>query len=380
MKKKIVYITGTRAEYGLIKNVLNAINKTDKFEVCLIVTGMHLSEEFGKTVKEIEKDGLKIYSRLDLINKEDTTKSMVKYIGELTSALAEEIGKIDPALIIVVGDRGEALAASIAGAYMNIPIAHLHGGEVSGTIDESVRHAITKLAHIHFVSSEKSKERLIKMGEEPKRIFVVGAPGLDNILNLKIDKDKIIERLCINQNEPLIVVLQHPVTTEFEYSEKQIKETMDSIRELKLQTIIIYPNSDAGGRKMIKVIESYNLPFVKRYKSMPVEDYLSLLSVASVLVGNSSSGIIESAFLKIPVVNIGTRQNGRDRSGNIIDVDYKKSDITDAIKKSIYDKSFLDRVKKCKSVYGDGKTGEKIVKILSNFEFDRDIVQKRLTY
>lgn len=378
MKRKIAVLTGTRAEYGILRPLLRRINAHPKLDLYIIATGMHLSDEFGYTIREIEKDGFRIYAKLDTLNREDTGAGMARYIGNTIIKLSEVFEDLKPDILILLGDRGEMLAGAIAATCMNILIVHLHGGETSGSVDEGFRHAISKLAHLHFVATEEARQKLISMGEDPSRIFVVGAPGLDDIFENLIPPEEIAERYNLDLLKPIILLIQHPVVTEVDEAPNQIRETLEAIAELKLQTIVIYPNADAGGRRMIKIIKEYEqkYPFIRAYKSLPRRDYLSLMNVASVMVGNSSSGIIEAPSFGLPVVNIGTRQKGRLRVGNVIDVDYNKEDIKKAILKAIYDENFRKKVKSVKNLWGDGKASERIVNILANIVIDKNLLQK----
>jgi len=380
-KRKILYISGTRADYGLMKGVLFRIKNHPKLNLVIVATGMHLMPEFGETISEIKKDGFKIH-KINTVYEEDNKESMVKFIGRFLQLLIKKIKRIRPNIILLLGDRAEMLAGAIVGTYLNIPVVHIHGGEVTSTIDEFNRHAITKLSHIHFPATKNSAKRLIKMGEESWRVFVVGAPGLDIILNKRLFlKEKIAEKYNLDLKRPILLVIQHPVSEEVDKAGFQMKETMEAIKELGYQTVVIYPNADAGGRKMIKVIEKYRkYPFIKIYKSIPREDYLSLMRWATVMVGNSSSGIIEAPSFHLPAVNIGKRQKGRERASNVIDVDYKKNEIKKAIKKAIFDKRFRGKVKKCKNPYGDGRAGIRIVNILSKIKIDNKLLQKKITY
>lgn len=380
--KKIAVITGTRAEYGILKPVLSEIDKHPDLDLSLVVIGMHLLKEFGYTIKEIEKDGFKIEAKIEGLYDEDSRIDMAKSIGKGIIKLSEALDKVKPDILLLLGDRGEMLAGAIAATYMNILIAHIHGGEVSGNVDEPVRHAITKLAHIHFSATKESVNRIIKMGEDPSNVFVVGAPGLDTILNENlIGPAELSKKYNLDLSKPILLVVQHPVTTEVEDAPDQIRETLEALSELKYQTILIYPNADAGGRKMIEMIKKYEkYPFIKTFKSIPHKEYLSLMKIASVMVGNSSSGIIEAPSFGLPVINIGSRQEGRERAENVIDVDYDKEQIKTAIKKALYDKTFKEKVKNCKNPYGDGKAGARIADILSKIKIDKKLLQKRLTY
>jgi len=378
VKQKIAVLTGTRAEYGLLRGILKRIVSSSKLELHLIVIGMHLSNEFGYTLREIEKDGFRIDAKIDTLNKGDSGEEMAEYIGRSIIKIAKSLRQIKPDILLILGDRSEALAGAIAASCMNILIAHVHGGEISGSVDESFRHAISKLAHLHFVTTEKSKKRIVMMGEDPSRIFIVGAPGLDAISSEIADSKTVTEKYGLNIKEHKILVVQHPVVTEAEEAEKQIKETLDAIVELGFKTLIVYPNADAGGRRMIKIIERYekNHEFIEAFRNIPRNEYLGLMNVVDVMVGNSSSGIIEAPHFKLPVVNIGTRQKGRERAENVIDVGYDKEEIKAAIKMAIFDTEFRENVKKCKNPYYKKGTTTKIVKILEDIEVTQDILQK----
>ena len=380
LKRKILYITGTRADYGLMKSVLEVIEEHPKIELEIVATGMHLMPEFGMSLKEIKKDGFKIHT-LNATYDGDNKESMTDFIGHFIQLLTKKVKKIKPDIILLLGDRGEMLAGAIVGAYLTIPVAHLHGGEITSTVDESARHAITKLAHIHLPATKKSAERIIKMGEDPWRVHVVGAPGLDSVLNGELmSKEEVCRELGLNQNESILLVIQHPVTLEIEEAKKQMKETMETIKELKQQTIVIYPNADAGGRKMIRVIEQYReCPFIHIHRNLPHMQYLSLMKNADVLIGNSSSGVIEAPSFDLPTINIGTRQEGRERADNVIDVNYDKYRIIVAVRKAL-SKEFKEGLRGCRNPYGDGRTGKRAADILAGIKIDERLLQKKLTY
>lgn len=381
MKRKILYITGTRADYGLMRSVLFEIHNSASLDLEIIVTGMHLMEEFGMTANEIIEDGFH-YHTLNAIFEEDDKASMAKFVGTTICLLTDKIKDIKPDLILLLGDRGEMLAGAIVGAYLNIPTAQLHGGEITSTVDEYVRHAITKLVNVHFPATQKSAERILAMGENPENIYLVGAPGLDYILNLELsNKNEIIRNYNLDTSKPIILMIQHPVTLEAKDASKQIKETLSAISDLEYQTLIIYPNADAGGREMIKEIKKYeHLPFIQSFKNIPRKDFISLMKMASLMIGNSSSGIIEAPSFKIPVVNIGIRQKNRERSHNVLDVSYNKEEIKKAIEKALNDDSFKDQIETCQNPYGEGNTALKITKILENINIDDSLLNKALNY
>ncbi|MCE9675726.1 UDP-N-acetylglucosamine 2-epimerase [Paraclostridium bifermentans] len=380
--RNICVITGTRANYGRLKPVMNAIINNPKLELKLIVTGMHLIPEFGYTVREIEKDGYYIDARVDMHLANDTGANMCKSLGLGLIGMTQAIERIKPDIILILGDRDEDLAGAIIGSHMNIPVAHIHGGEVTGTIDESIRHATTKFAHIHFAATEGSKNRLLKLGEIKDYVFNVGSPGLDSILNRKYKtKRELFSEFNLDCNRKLIIVAQHTVTTQREQAVCQMRETMEAIKALGEQTVLIYPNADAGGREMIDVIKQYeNLDFISTYRNINFEDYLNLLKYSDVMIGNSSSGIMEAPSYHLPVVNLGTRQNGREQSTNILNINHDKKLIINAIEKCLYDEAFIKKVNECTNPYGDGKTGIRIAEILSEIEINDKLIQKKIAY
>jgi len=384
MKRKITVITGTRAEYGLLYPVMRAIQNQPELDLSIIATGMHLSPEHGYTITEIENDGFKVDVAVDMLLCNDTGASMAKSLGVGIIGITQALEHIKPNIVLVLGDRGEPYAGVIAASHMNIPIAHIHGGDSTsgGCIDESIRHSITKFTHIHFPATKESAERIKKLGEETWRIHTVGAPGLDTILNTDLfPKEQIIEKYSLNSNEPLLLAVQHSVTTQPENASNEMRTTLEALAELGMQTILVYPNSDAGGRSMIEVIKEYeHLPFMRTFMSLPHIEYLSLLNIADVLVGNSSSGIIEASSFHLPVVNIGIRQEGRQRLDNVIDAVSDKEKIIEAINTALYDKAFKQKVDECVNPYGNGKAGLRIAEVLAGLEINQKLLQKQITY
>ena len=382
MNKKILVTTGTRAEYGILRPVLNEIIKSKKLQLYLTVTGTHLSKKHGYTINEIKHDGFKISSSFKMIPKDDTLFSLSKSIGKGILKFSEIFNKVKPDLNLVLGDRGEMLASAIAASQMNIPNVHIHGGDVSGGIDEYNRHAITKLSNIHFAATQKSKKRIIKMGENPKNVFFTGSPSLDEIRQNKITDKKTLEKIYdIKFSGEEILLLQHPVTTQIEFSKKQILNTLRAIVKLKKTTIVISPNSDPGNATIFKNIQIYSkkFDFIRLYNSLPRSDYLGLLKNCGVLVGNSSSGIIESSVFQTPVVNIGIRQAGREKGKNVINV---KDNSIKSINKAIVQSLKIKKLPKKSSnyIYGKGDTAKKIVKILEKINIDKDLIQKQIHY
>jgi len=377
--KKIVYVTGTRAEYGIVSNLLKKLDKSRYFNVEIAVTGMHLMKKFGYSANEIKKDRLnmiKIYS----VFKNNKKSSMLLFFGGFIEKLTKKIEKLKPDFIFVVGDRVEALGGAIVGSYLSIPVVHFHGGEVTSTIDEVARHAITKLSHIHFCATKNSEKRIVKMGEDRFRVKVVGAPSLDNIKNTKIiPKKRLFRKYGFNYNSKLVLVLQHPVTLE-KNSNKNMLNILESVKELGHQALVVYPNADPGSHGIIKAIEKFrsNQKFIIK-KNLPYEEFVSFMNCADVMVGNSSSGIIEAPYFKLPVVNVGPRQNGRERSNNVIDCSYNKNEIKKCVKYA-FSSNFKKKIRNLKNPYGSGNTYNKVLAYLKNIKTDKRLLQKAITY
>lgn len=371
MKRKILYITGTRADYGLMYETLKLLDDDKDIQLDVVATGMHLMEEFGYSVNEIKNDNFNLHIVNQTFLKDDK-KSMSLFIGNLINDLTKLMSKLKPDIVLLLGDRGEMLAGAIVASYLQIPIAHIHGGDVSSTVDDSTRHAITKFANIHFPATEKSASRIKQMGENPNNIFVVGAPGLDSIIKCKNNIDKNYLKKKYNLKKDFVLVLQHPVSLEVDDAAFQISQTLDAVTSTDYQIILVYPNADAGGRAMIDKIEGYD---VDSYKNIPHEDFIGLLGLTSILIGNSSSGIIESSLFKLPVINIGTRQQGREKASNVIDVDYDCKEILNAID-YVSSKEFQNILKDCINPYGDGKSFERICKILKDIKLDNKLLNK----
>jgi len=363
--RKVAYISGSRADYSLIRRTLMELNK--HVDLTIIATCMHLSQRFGSTVKEIEKDGLKI-KKVDMLIDNDGLGAMVKSFGIGVYGITQAIEEINPDLIFVEGDRGESLAGAIAGAHLNISVVHHGGGDLGGSIDNKIRYAITMFSDYHLTGNDESRGRLIKMGIPKERVFNVGEPGLDDIYAGDFtSKEKVIKKYGITPDKPLILLIQHPNTEEYEDVEIQIKETLGAIKELKIQTVAIYSNADAGGRIINETLDDYakELNFLKVYPHIERRDFLGLMNICDVMVGNSSAGIVELPSFKKPFVYIGTRQKNRLKAGNVIDVGYGRDKIIEGIKRALYDEKFRKKLKSIKNPYGDGKTSSRIVKIIS---------------
>jgi len=376
--RHVAVVTGTRAEYGLLRPAMEAIRDHDALSLSTVVTGMHLSTRHGHTVEEIEADGFDVSRRVFMQLDGDSGRSMGKSLGIGLSGMAEALGDLDPDLVLVLGDRGEAFAGGVAAAHMNVPVGHVHGGDTTdgAIIDDSIRHALTKFAHLHFPASERSAERIERLGEESWRITTVGAPGLDAIREGEYtDPEELRARYNLDPEADLLVVVQHPVTTQEEAAGDQMRATLDAVVAVgSCERVVIYPNADTGGARMIEEIEAHDGEF-RAFENIPRADFLGLLSVAAVMVGNSSSGIIEAPSFALPVVDVGPRQATRQRADNTRSVPHE----TDAVREAIAD-AFDAGPVDCENPYDYGGAGERIADRLAAVEVDEDLLRKRLTY
>jgi len=382
MKRRILVTTGTRADYGFLRPVLKKIKQNKKLKLLLVVTGSHLSKKHGYTINEIKKDGFKISTKIKMIPYNDDNYSMAIELGKGIITFSKCFRKLKPDINLILGDRDEMLASALAASHMNIINAHIHGGDISGGLDEYNRHAITKISNIHFTGTQKSKTRIIKMGEDPKYVFFTGSPSIDEIVNNKItSKQELEKKYKLNFGGNEILLVQHPVTTETHLSEKQILVILNAILKTKRNVIAIAPNSDSGHRKIFKQLKLFSkkYPKIKLYQSLPREDYLGMLKNVGILVGNSSSGMIEASYFNIPVINIGVRQKNRERGPNVYDIDELSSNqIFHVIQKKLRDRSKFK--KKNIRIYGNGKASSKITKILENINLDKNLIKKQITY
>jgi len=341
---------------------------------------MHMLSAFGSSIDEIKSDKLKIhaaiYNTFDGYNHLTMAKSLAVFMLQLPELLTQ----MGADMILLSGDRGEQLVSAIIGAHMYIPVAHIQAGEVSGNIDGMSRHAITKFSHLHFCSNKDASDRVLKMGEEPHRIFNVGAPMLDELVNGFITPpEKIYKKFSITKNEPLILLVYHSVTDEFNQLEQQVDKVMRAISKFGYKTIVILNNADAGSGIIRNKIMECRKPFMKIYPNLKRQDYAGLFNVANVIVGNSSSGIIEAPTFKLPSVNIGNRQKGRLQTNNVINVGYDVRGIELAIKKAL-SSAFKKGLIRCVNPYGDGKSSKRIVDVLQGIPIDDKLLVKSLTY
>lgn len=371
-KRKICVVVTARPSYSRIKTALEAINKHPNLELQLVVAASALLDRYGSAVNYIEKDGFHITAKVFNILEGENLAAAAKSTGIGILELSSVFGNLNPDIVVTVADRFETMATAIAASYMNIPLAHIQGGEVTGNIDEKVRHSITKLADYHFVASSGAYDRVISLGEERDSVFNTGCPSIDLAHAVKMNPDFQENPLIkyggvgaeLNVQEDYIVVMQHPVTNEHEQSRKHIEETLEAVNGLKVPTFWFWPNVDAGSDGTSKGIRSYReknkIDHIHFFKNMEPSDFLRLLANAKCLIGNSSVGIRECAYLGVPVVNIGTRQNRRDRGNNTLDVGYSAAEIKQAIL------FWLNSERpKSSEVYGGGVAGELIAETLS---------------
>lgn len=382
--KRICVLTATRAEYGLLKPVIVKLNAVPRLDVRIAVTGMHLSPDFGFTYREIENDNLKIDKKIDILLSSDTPASVSKSMGLAMIGFADYFEELCPDMLLVLGDRYETLAVCCAAMNARIPIAHMYGGETTqGAVDESIRHAITKMSYLHFTSTEEYRKRVIQLGEEPDRVFAVGAMGIENIMNTKLmTLNELSDFLGMPLAEPYAVVTFHPVTLEDNTVKEQFSALLTACdNHPELRYIFTKANADANGKIINSMIDDYvkDKKNAKAVASLGTVRYLSALKYASLIIGNSSSGLIEAPSFHIPTVNIGDRQKGRLMAKSVISCEPDSGEITKAITKAL-SKEFREKISSVKNPYGDGNTSDKIAGILKEYLFNREINLKKSFY
>jgi len=382
--RKVCIFIGSRANYSSIKSVMRAVVEHPALELQLVVGASALLDRFGAAVDVIEADGFTVNARVSMIVEGETPATMAKSTGLGLLELPTTFEQLKPDVVVSVGDRFETMATAIAAAYMNIPVAHTMGGEISGTIDESIRHAVTKLAHIHFPANQAAAERIIRMGEPRDTVHTVGCPRIDLVSEIARSHaaldDSWLERdgvgAHIDLKKPFLLVNQHPVTTEYGAGKEQIRETLEALDELKMPTIMLWPNVDAGSEDIATGMRTFRETrkpeYIRFYKNFPIETYVRLMLSCACVVGNSSAPIREGAFLGVPAVNIGTRQTGRDRGPNVVDVGYNRREIVDAIRRQLGRGRYPSD-----ALYGDGGAGPRIADLIARVPLS---VQKRLVF
>lgn len=377
---RLLFLTGSRGEWGYIRPILRLIPETPGLSYRLVVTNMHLLPTFGESVREIVDDGFevshRIYMALDGYTHATTLKSMSVLLNSLTDIIASE----RPDWIVLAGDRAEQLVGAVAGGYSYIPVAHIQAGELSGNIDGMTRHAIGKFAHLHFASNQDSAERLLRLGEECFRVHTVGAPQLDELAEGRYPSREEVEvRTGMYLGEPFLLVVQHPVTEEFDRAEGQIEATMRALRRFDMPKVVILPNNDAGSYLIRDGINRHRHGRFHVFANLPRGDYLCLMRHAACMVGNSSSALLEAPTFMLPAVNLGRRQHGRVQGGNIVNAPFDEAAITGAIERAM-DPAFRDGLEGSANPYGDGQSSARILRILRETPVDDRLLIKNLTY
>lgn len=370
--KKICIVTGTRAEYGLLRPLMKRINEDSELELQIIATGMHLSPEFGLTYKEIEENGYEIDEKVEILLSSDTAVGISKSMGLALIGFADAFERLKPDMVVLLGDRYEIFAAASTASIARIPIAHIHGGETTeGALDEALRHSITKMSYLHFTSTEEYKKRVIQLGESPDRVFNVGAIGIESIKELNLmGKEELEGSIGFDFGEKTALVTYHPVTLENCTSNEQFHELLNALNRFSsLKIIFTKANSDTDGRIINSMIDDYvkcNKNKSIAFVSMGQQRYLSAMKYVDLVIGNSSSGIIEAPSFKVPTINIGDRQRGRIQGENVINCEPVENEIYKAIELGLSD-SFKEKLRNSKSPYGEGKVTEKVLHIIKIF-------------
>ena len=385
--KRVCIFTGTRADYSRLKSVIGEINDHSELDGKVIVAGTHLIKKFGDTLNEIINDGISIERSVFTLLEGENLVTMAKSVGITVSEMATVYQNLKPDIVLVHGDRFETFGAAVAASIMNIVVAHIQGGEVTGSIDESLRHAITKLAHIHFVSNEDAKTRVIKLGEDPKLVFNVGCPMTDILLTMKlIDKKDAFEKIketfhngsSYEPSKPYSIAIMHPVTTQYGHNIEPVRNMLRAIDSVGLQTILLWPNADAGAREVVESIKKFirektNSVHIDVFDNLPIRLFLSLLKNAALIIGNSSSAIREACYFGTPAVNIGSRQRGRTRGTNVIDANEDYENILQAVKRQLAHGRYGIEMP-----YGRGSAGKQIASILASIGMNS--TQKIISY
>lgn len=375
--RSILYVTGTRADYGLMRHTLATIDASPNLKLQLLVTGMHLESKFGNTIEEIQADNFEIAALVPTNLSDSSGQSMANAIGEMIVAFTEIMSNNRPDIVLLLGDRGEMLAGAIAAIHLNIPIAHIHGGERSGTVDEPVRHAISKLSHFHFVATQQANDRLKRMGENPEHIHVVGAPGIDGIYALATwSRNQLTEELNLDPARPVALMVFHPVLQEQKSGAAYTNTIISQLCAKKIQIIALIPNADSGSDEILEILhEASRLGHVKLVTHFQREKFVSWMATADIMIGNSSAGIIEAASFGTPVINVGNRQNLRERNRNVIDTPADPTAIAKSIETALAIQKFDQH-----NIYGDGNTANKIAELLTKFPLDSSVMDKCCAY
>lgn len=380
--RKICVVTGSRADFGLLDPVMTRVRAHARLRLQVVVAGMHLEYVHGMTIRDVEKR-FRVDARVPMTNPDDSGRGMTEALAMGVRGMAHAFDVLRPDAVVVLGDRDEALCAALAASHMALPVAHIHGGDVSRAgVDDSNRHAITKLAHLHFAATRTSAGRIVRMGEDPRRVWNVGSPAIDFIASAQfLTRLEVYRRLNLPTNEDVMVVIQHPVSYSPETAGDEMREILSAVKASGMAAVVVYPNSDPGSGRIVQAIRKLAMPpQFRMFKSLEREFYLSLLENAKLMVGNSSSGIIDAPYFGLPSVQVGGRQAGRERGANVIEVPPRRRAILAAIRRAIGDARFRRAAARAKSPYGDGRASARIVKVLAGVKLGPELVQKQLHY
>ena len=377
--RKVAVVTVGRSDYGIYLPLLRQLQREPGITLQLIVSGMHLSPEFGRTVGAIEEDGFEIAERVEMLVSSDTPEAIGKSMGLGMIGFSHAYARLQPDIVVVLGDRFEMHAAAVTTVPFKLPLAHIHGGELTlGAIDDAFRHSVTKLSHLHFVATEEYRRRVVQMGENPARVIVSGAPALDHLRGQKfLSKAELNERYGLELDLPPLLVTYHPVTREFEDAEWQITELLAALESVGTPLVFTMPNADTNGRVIARAIREFIASHerAQMVENFGTDGYFSMMRQAAAMVGNSSSGVIEAASFELPVINIGTRQDGRTRARNVIDCGYGRGEIAEAIGRGVSE-TFRNSLRGMKNPNGDGHAAERIVETLRSVDLDQDLLTK----
>lgn len=377
MSRHVAYLTGSRADFGLMRATLERLHADPRLRLSIIVTGQHMLGDCGMTVQEVEASGLPVIARISAGLDSGDGGAMARAIAATLSGVTDALERHRPDILLLLGDRGEMLAGAVAALHLNTPVAHIHGGERSGTVDEPIRHAISKLAHYHMTSSENAKDRLIRMGELESSIFVTGAPGLDGLaMDADITRAMMYPTQGFDPARPLALVIFHPVLQSAGHAGAEMRSLLDAVGKQGLQALCLMPNSDAGNHSIRAVLEEYaGAGHIKTVAHLPRHCFLRWMQVADVMVGNSSSGIIEAATFQLPVVNVGQRQHARESAGNVVDCQATTVEIEKALSRAL-----ALRGSQFANPYGRGHAGERIADLLATLPLPASLLFKLNTY
>lgn len=376
-RRRICYISGTRADFGLMQATLRRIHEDPRLELGIVATGMHLSAAHGHTLRDIEASGLPLLATVPVDMEPATGATMARNIGAMLAAFVPLLQQHRPDIVLLLGDRGEMLAGALAAIHLNIPVAHIHGGERSGTVDEPVRHAISKLSHFHFAATAQARERLVRMGEAPEQVWVTGAPGLDGLRELASrSREELAREAGLDPARPVALLVFHPVLQEAASAGAQAGAVVDSLKRHGLQVLALLPNADAGSEAIRQLLarrrDAGDLHLVTHF---PRPDFVSWMAAADLMVGNSSAGIIEAASFGTPVVNIGLRQNLRERNANVTDCAADAGEIEAAVARALRHGRYPRE-----NVYGDGSAGPRVADLLATVPLDPRVLMKTNAY